>query len=82
MKMEASGLGSEAERIRDLVVARALRKLALSVEQAQAVEDLGRSITERLLDGPITRVRTLAGASGSEIDAWLRSDLPQKVTGR
>jgi glutamyl-tRNA reductase len=72
MKMESSGPGSEAERIRDLVVARPLMKLALSVEQTRAVEDLGRSIIERLLDGPIARVRTLVGASGREIDAWLR----------
>jgi glutamyl-tRNA reductase len=71
MKMEASGPGSEAERIRDLVVARTLRKLPLSVAQTQAVEDLGRSITGRLLDGPIARLRTLAGASGRETDAWL-----------
>ena len=35
MKMEASTAGSEAEHIRDLVVARTLRKLALSVEQAR-----------------------------------------------
>jgi hypothetical protein len=47
-------------------------KLALSVEQTRAVEGLGRSITERLLDGPIARVRTLVGASGRETDAWLR----------
>ena len=72
MKMEASGPGSEAERIRDLVVARTLRKLAPSVEQGQSVEDLGRSVTERLLDGPVALVRTLAGASGRETDAWLR----------
>jgi glutamyl-tRNA reductase len=72
MKMESSGPGSKAERIRDLVVARPLMKLALSVEQTRAVEDLGRSITERLLDGPIARLRTLAGASGRETDAWLR----------
>ena len=72
MKMEASGAGSEAERIRDLVVARTLRKLSLSVEQTRAVEYLGRSIAERLLDAPIARVRTLAGASGRETDAWLR----------
>jgi hypothetical protein len=45
MKMEASTPGSEAEHIGNLVVARTLRKLALSVEQAQALEDFGRSIT-------------------------------------
>jgi glutamyl-tRNA reductase len=72
MKMEASTPGSEAEHIRDLVVARTLRKLALSVEQARVVEDLGRSITERLLDGAVARVRPLAGASGRETDAWMR----------
>jgi ABC-type transport system involved in cytochrome bd biosynthesis fused ATPase/permease subunit len=37
MKMEASTPGSEAEHIRDLVLARTLRRLALSVEQSRAV---------------------------------------------
>lgn len=70
--MEASRLGTEAERFRDVVVARTRRKLALSVEQAQTVEELGRSITEGLLDGPIARVGALAQASGMEPDASLR----------
>jgi hypothetical protein len=39
MKKEASGPGSEAERIRDLVVAPTLKKLTLSLEDRDDEHD-------------------------------------------
>ena len=51
-----------AERIRRHELARALKGLDLSPEEAEAVEKMSRALVNKLLHGPIQELKTLAEA--------------------
>ncbi|HZC19351.1 MAG TPA: glutamyl-tRNA reductase, partial [Rubrobacteraceae bacterium] len=60
-------LRNEAERIRRHELARALKGLNLSPEEAEAVERMSHALVNKLLHGPIQELKALA-ESGSPLD--------------
>ena len=58
----------EAERVRRHELARALNRLDLSPEDAEAVERMSRTLVNKLLHGPIQELKALA-ESGSPLDS-------------
>jgi glutamyl-tRNA reductase len=61
-------LRNGAERIRRHELARALKGLNLSPEEAEAVERMSHALVNKLLHGPIQELKALA-ESGSPLDS-------------
>jgi glutamyl-tRNA reductase len=61
-------LRDEAERVRRHELARALSRLDLSPEEAEAVERMSHTLVNKLLHGPIQELKALA-ESGSPVES-------------
>ncbi|MCA1715418.1 MAG: glutamyl-tRNA reductase [Actinobacteria bacterium] len=61
-------LRNEAERVRRHELARALNRLDLSPEEAEAVERMSHTLVNKLLHGPIQELKALA-ESGSPVES-------------
>lgn len=62
-----SALRKDPERIRSRESERVLKKLALSGEQAEAVEHLSRSLLDELIHGPITKVIDIVEGTSNSV---------------
>jgi len=60
-------LRKDPERIRSRESERVLKKLALSGEQAEAVEHLSRSLLDELIHGPITKVIDIVEGTSNSV---------------